>query len=1111
MALLILFQGPIGAVLAQDADAGASDDAAGYFATTPQLDDALTPLKHLPPEGRVSVRTLVAIVPDARETRMGKSFDMMVASLLTAYQSRGYALDGFAFSWTPRGPDQDDNATARATSGYRDTHRSKPSLLLFRREDWRSPGSGAADASRPANVSAPVDVVYELVFLVGDSPSFGVQPRAFEVAARCALALNGTRVQVKQLSPATSCDRKSDVRGRVLNVMGPTFSGSMQSLAVAIGRLVCDGESDCVIPETNRLQVNLVSPSASVPSNRFIGRHSFVRGATVTYRPLSWTLREQMLALTKYLCGHALLPDRRIVFLVEESTFGGSAKDMAVRLENELVRARLQAPADREALQMELDRLQAAGDKKRAAGIRKRINVADRDDWDAIQSNCPDQKISVRIKSFSPNIASIRAEHSRLRKAAMNARQRGVNGTSRLLELDMTSAESGNDLPPVFQPSLTSRSDELMLYRLFDTLRIRGEPNVVVIVATDVRDRLFLLSEVRKELPSALPVMLEADYLMVHPDYRATSRGAIVVPAQDPLVCVLGPAVVPCPARDLRELAETKCVQASWRQLCVLRRLLLRNRNDANRDPARNLRNDVERYSFSTDLAANTFRAVYLLAGYQTGGPRPDAFMLDLPMETPGYAPTLLVATMAGFESLDDERRSTMVAADARLGMQRVWYLATLLLAIFFLLVGVWLLKVARSGGVMSNFVQRVILDSRWLTRLFTREGTQRRAARASASASANDDAIASLAPPRWGLQVSLVAIAGIVVILSGLRLLQVTSWGGGGEHFDPCLGEQSCRFSLAHGRDIFAVLCIGGLYACMALIGIIRLCVAGRRYDVYGQELGWPGAGESERPWLIPVSLMLLVVGVFFLTDAKPISIDGWEPWLFAMVVLICGATFLVTLGWHMRNLGRLTLRLSRCIPSVQKRKGLSDWPSPQTVQQPTQTAFNLSLSRNDVRALRNQTPREWLRETQRVIGSSGLYPPTGSAFDSWQSQLVAELKLLVVAIRLSAWCAMAAPLAVLLMMSAYPPVYTRWLKAMSIALLLVGFLSTTIVVLRLEKDTMLGPMFTRHGDDLSFGGALRALWPKFVAMAAVLIPLVLPDAMDWLNALIRSINSLG
>lgn len=41
-----------------------------------------------------------------------------------------------------------------------------------------------------------------------------------------------------------------------------------------------------------------------------------------------------------------------------------------------------------------------------------------------------------------------------------------------------------------------------------------------------------------------------------------------------------------------------------------------------------------------------------------------------------------------------------------------------------------------------------------------------------------------------------------------------------------------------------------------------------------------------------------------------------------------------------------------------------------------------------------------------------------------------------------------------------------------------------------------MLGPMFTRHGNGLSFGGALRALWPKVAAMGAVLVPLVLPQA---------------
>jgi len=64
-----------------------------------------------------------------------------------------------------------------------------------------------------------------------------------------------------------------------------------------------------------------------------------------------------------------------------------------------------------------------------------------------------------------------------------------------------------------------------MLYQAFDALRVYVQPVAVAIVATDVRDRLYLLNEVRKNLPTALPVLMEMDFLTAHPDYRSISRG----------------------------------------------------------------------------------------------------------------------------------------------------------------------------------------------------------------------------------------------------------------------------------------------------------------------------------------------------------------------------------------------------------------------------------------------------------------------------------------------------------------------------------------------------------------------------------------------------------
>ncbi|HEY0504846.1 MAG TPA: hypothetical protein VGD42_15295 [Lysobacter sp.] len=1053
-----------------------------YFIATPQLENALKPLSHLPPDGEVELHASVVIVPDPAETRLGKSFDMAVAAVMSAYQARGYELDGFALSWKPVDPATAPSGAVLSTADFGDKHRSLPSLLLFRRDRWREAGTTAPE-SKPGQVQTrdAIDVAYDLVYLVGDSPSYGIQPRAFEAAARCALLFDDTRATASAFSPDEPCDRPPAPGHRTLQIIGPSFSGSMQSLAVAIGRIGCKDETCAPSGRRSDIDVRMISPSASVSTNPQIARHGFVRHTRVEYDPLAWDLEAQMLTLTRYLCRNDLLPERRIVFLVEESTFGRGAGDLA----DEVV-ARLGDPGP---------------------GLAQ------------VRENCLGERpLSISVRAFSPNISSIRAEHSRLRKAEMAAGQKMPVGAGRLLELDMTSTEPGTDRPPPYQPALTSRSDELMLYRMFDSLRVWGKPDAVVIVATDVRDRIFLLSEVRKSLPWALPAMLEMDYLMVHPDYRATSRGALVVSLRDPLVCVIGTRIVSCRSRNPNR-DDAQCgAQNGLKWVCQL----LRERKEDGVRGGDDKRRDIPRptrYAFSTDQAANMFRAVFLQVGYrERTAVAPDTTLRDYVEEAlcpDGQCePRLSVATLAGFASLDEERRSTMVAADARLALQRPWYLATALLAVFFFLVGVWLFRGARGGSAMSNFARHVITDARWLTRhlpvwLVSRDAVP--PSRSRPPLPRDPEAVASLAP-RGRVVQSLVALMGaLVAVIAMLRLWQVSRWGGSDAWIDPCLGEIACHFSLAHGRDVWAVYCLFGLYACLAILGVIRLGIAGRRHEVYGSELNWSGAGESTRPWLVPTCMLAVVVIVFYLSDNAPVSVDSRSPWLLAMLALVCGVAFLVALASHVRQLIRITLWLSRSIGPIHKRKDLGEWPSPRDLQETMQTPFNLSLGRKDVDVLKARPVREWIRTTRLIIDGDGGYPPYASMFDQWQRQLVAELKLLVVAIRFAAWCAMAAPVTVLLAMTAYPPVYEPQLRTMSIGLLLVGFACTVLVVLRLEKNPMLGPMYTSHGDDLSFGGALRALWPKFVAMAAVLIPLVMPDVWRALHALIRSINSLG
>ena len=95
------------------------------------------------------------------------------------------------------------------------------------------------------------------------------------------------------------------------------------------------------------------------------------------------------------------------------------------------------------------------------------------------------------------------------------------------LALDI-GAENGSEFPETRQSTLTAASQQLALDRVLDRLD-QADPKMVIVVATDVRDRLFLFDQLRRRLPSALLIDLETDILLAHPDFLHASRGAITV------------------------------------------------------------------------------------------------------------------------------------------------------------------------------------------------------------------------------------------------------------------------------------------------------------------------------------------------------------------------------------------------------------------------------------------------------------------------------------------------------------------------------------------------------------------------------------------------------
>lgn len=1007
-------------------------EAGSYYLSAPQLDHPLRPFWHLPEHASIRVHAAVVTVPDPVETRLGRSFDIELAALVSAFQASDYVLDGFAFTWTPRKLDQDGMQKVQGDKRERDL----PSVMLFRKDDWRD--------CRQSSSGKFCGSTYFALFLVGETPSSGVHPGAFARAARCAMALDGgDRVRHRAEFNDVDCDLPGAVGAgaglsgatceRHLQVIGPAFSGSMESMAAALAGTAA-GLATNACGASGKLDIQLLSPSASIDSNDNVRYHAYLTadGASgpkvnLHYRTLAYSVFNQMRRVGEYLrnriCAKAAGQDTNtdtnrptVVVFSEESSFGlGAVKEIEP---------------------------EKGGSAKSGTG-----------------TECLSPKFS--NVQFPPNIASIRAEHMKQRQDR-NSQARALM-PERLLELDLTGVDQGIDQPPSYQPSLGSRSDELMLYQTFDALNEYVNPTAVVIVATDVRDRLFLLSEIRNAFPAALPIVLEQDNLLVHPDYRSISRGSITMPAGDTLVCLF--------SKDGKVVAD-HCFGGTH--------------------------DDKPRFfAFATDYAANTFRAVVLLANESD---EDELTQEDLPINPP-----MLVATLAGFQQIkecddpcvnssakalsegDKLSRSTLIVADTRLQLQLPIYLAMSLFFVVMLVVTCWLMWNGRRVELVIFPVIRQALH--WVRIQPNGLGTPCNMSHG------------------WLWAWLTMALAGLA--LSGVKL--------GRELADSC---PHCN-NLAHGRDAWTMLglCLG--YGCFIAFAVLR----GQVWNVRCASLS-KGVSDNSRlrvrlclqgRWLAIMGAAALLLCLYLsVSDLTPTTVDSpWVGGLSALFALGGSAFFLVIFLEGLDRWRRVNLELGKTLRVIHRQAGkepaLGEWPTPDMLDEPARSPFNIVMRVDNYQAWRQQCPTPWISQTNALLAGQWPFSPgPDGSFAQWQAQLVAEMKLAAVAVRAAAWCSVLGATLALILIQVYPPVYERVQTTVAAILLGLGALSIVYAVINLEKDYLLGRMFTKNKDSLTFGSVLSALWPKLLGLGGLLVMIFLPHTWEWLGGLIKAVNSL-
>ena len=307
------------------------------------------------------------------------------------------------------------------------------------------------------------------VFLVGETPTAGLHDLAFLKAVD----------QIRHLARLTKTDAGEPNDNRLtISVSGPVFSGGADSLARSVRHCL----------ETfQELRFEIINGSAvGVEPKRFLqlARYNPKDPESVKF---STTLHNGQLlrhALIQHIRRRTLARSPKIAWLTESGTGYGAA----------LTPPRTASrPKDHE---------------------DNHVDGVD-DDLDGI--------FEFRFPASISRVRSERELHAQGGTQPKNT----LGPPGYRVPIPYDDSQTARDFPKVMTPRMTAPSAEIVLGQILATIRNEGI-EFVGISATDVRDPVFIAEMIREQSPDVQILLVTADLLYLHPQYRAKLHGALI-------------------------------------------------------------------------------------------------------------------------------------------------------------------------------------------------------------------------------------------------------------------------------------------------------------------------------------------------------------------------------------------------------------------------------------------------------------------------------------------------------------------------------------------------------------------------------------------------------
>jgi hypothetical protein len=445
----------------------------------------------------------IATVPDPIESRFGHWFDSTVDAIQLAVETQEYTLDRFYLPWRPGGEEPSRTSALGPTREEDDELAGSVDTVLSAIRDWIANRKSESTwvAKRPSSPKPPyrhrvepgvlvfrrVSIEKEkkdqycVILLVGESPVSGIHKDAM------ALALDIVHdYQAARRRPAT------------IRIIGPWFTSGAASLARVLSDWARSGWQTFVTALGLALAA-LDVPTAIVLLPTLPPTFSVLSGSSVSTNPYDFEVacRPALASYRATVAPFSVLMSGVLDYL--KTLNGGKLKKLAILSESSTT--------------FGATPVKKVQQKAQPQGPR----------WDVEYTEYANEVVMLH---YPFHISQVAVEYS---DRGDDARPTLARPSTRL-HVPFDGAGTPDDTVPSLALKSTSARDEFGVEHILAGLA-RGEFTDIGIVATDIRDVIFLVGLIREFCPDVRIFSLESDLTLTHPDFSGKLRGMIYASA----------------------------------------------------------------------------------------------------------------------------------------------------------------------------------------------------------------------------------------------------------------------------------------------------------------------------------------------------------------------------------------------------------------------------------------------------------------------------------------------------------------------------------------------------------------------------------------------------